>query len=594
MQCLWTRTQILPHLHQVLQLCARNIDPIKGKASHAKIIQMGLQQDTLTSNMLINMYSKCNLIVSARQVFDQMCERTLVSWNTMISAYTQNGNEQEALTLFVHMRKQENSYSEFTVSAIVCACAVKRDVLKCKQLHAFAIKVSVDSNMFVGNALLDVYAKCDLVKDSCQIFECMLERNDVSWSSMIAGYVLNEHYEEALRLFHKAQLMGLEHSQFTLSSIVCAVAGLGALIKGKLVHAILCKTGFGTNYFAATSLIDMYAKCGSIRDAYSVFSGMMGLKNVALWNAMISGFAKHAHSMEVMILLEKMQQAGIQPNEITYVSVLSVCGHMGLVEDGEKYFKLMVTEHNVVPNELHYSCMVDILGRAGLINEAYDLIKKMPVETTASMWGSILASCRNHANIKFPEIAAKHLFEMEPDNAGNHILLSNIYAANKNWEEVAKVRKLLKDSVVKKEKGKSWIEIKDKVHSFMVGEGQHPRTAEIYSKLDDLIQEMKDKHGYEAEIEHDLHDVEKSRKQELLRHHSEKLAFTFGLICLPLGAPITVMKNLRICGDWSSGDCRTMLDQLTNALHTLVYLVQNSLKQPEAEKLAMQMHPKDA
>ncbi|KAG6677611.1 hypothetical protein I3843_14G035500 [Carya illinoinensis] len=537
-------------LHKLLQLFARTRAPIEGKACHAKIIHVGLQADTLTSNMLINMYSKCGLVDCARAVFDEMAERSLVSWNTMIGSLAQNGEEQEALCLFVEMQRKGTPSSEFTLSSVLCACAAKCAVFECKQLHAFAIKAAMDSNVFVGTALLDVYAKCSMIKDASFVFECMPERSDVTWSSMMAGYVQNDLHEEALVLFHRTQMSGLEYNQFTISSTICACAGLAALIEGKQVHGVLCKAGFESNIYVVSSLIDMYAKCGCIREAYIVFQGV-DERSIVLWNAMIAGFARHAHSMEAMILFEKMQQMDISPNEVTYIAVLNACSHMGLVEKGHKYFHLMMREHKVSPNVFHYSCMVDIFGRAGLLREAYNMIEKMPFDVTASMWGSLLSSCRIHRNLDLAEVAAKHLFEMEPNNAGNHVLLSNIYAVNKKWEEVALARKLLKESYVKKERGKSWIEIKDKVHSFMVGERNHPQIAEIYSKLDDLIAKL-EKMDYKAETEHDLHFVEESRKQQLLRHHSEKLALIFGLMCLPQNVPIRIMKNLRICGDCHS------------------------------------------
>ncbi|TQD92240.1 hypothetical protein C1H46_022210 [Malus baccata] len=271
-------------------------------------------------------------------------------------------------------------------------------------------------NVYVGTALLDVYAKSGLIKDASSVFESLPERSDVTWSSMVAGYVQNELYEEALVLFHRAKSIGLEQNHFTVSFAICACAGLAALIEGKQLPALLSKTGFGLNVFVVSSLVDMYAKCGSIREAYSVFQGM-NERNIVLWNAMISGFARHACSLEVMVLFEKMQQ----------------------------------------------------IGRSGLILEAYDLIQKIPFGATVSMWGSLLASCRIHGNIDLAEVATKHLSEIEPNNAGNHILLSNVYAANNKWGEVARRREILKESELKKDIGKSWIEIKDKVHSFMVG-----------------------------------------------------------------------------------------------------------------------------
>ncbi|XP_058737576.1 pentatricopeptide repeat-containing protein At5g04780, mitochondrial-like [Vicia villosa] len=535
------------NLQYLLQLCAKTNSSMAGRTCHAQIIRVGFQTDILTSNMLINMYSKCSLVNDARKVFDEMPLKSVVSWNTMIGALTKISEEQEALMLFIQMLREGTLFNEFTISSVLCECAFKCAILECMQLHAFSIKVSVDSNCFVGTALLHVYAKCCLIKDASRMFKSMPETNAVTWSSMLAGYVQNGLHEEALLLFRDYQLMGFEQDVFMISSAVSACGGLANLIEGKQVHAVSCKSGFGSNVYVSSSFIDMYAKCGCIREAYFVFQGVE-VRSVVLWNAMISGFARHACALEAMILFEKMQQSGFVPDDVTYVSVLNACSHMGLHEQGHKYFDLMVRQHNLQPSVLHYSCMVDILGRAGLVHKAYELIERMPFKATSSIWGSLLASCRNHGNIEFAEIAAKHLFEVEPDNAGNHILLANIYAANEKWEEVAKVRKLLRESELKKERGTSWIEIKNKIHSFTVGERNHPQIKEIYAKLDDLMEEL-EKLNYKVDTNNDLHDVEESKKQMLLRHHSEKLAITFGLMCLPSDIPIRIMKNLRICGD---------------------------------------------
>ncbi|XP_061363964.1 pentatricopeptide repeat-containing protein At5g04780, mitochondrial [Gastrolobium bilobum] len=537
----------ISNLHYLLQLYAKTRSSMGGKACHAQTIRVGFEMDISTSNMLINMYSKCALVDYARRKFNEMPVKSLVSWSTMIGALTQNAEEQEALTLFIQMQREGTPFNEFTISSVLCACAFNCAILECMQLHAFSIKASIDSNCFVGTALLDIYAKCSSIKDAIRIFESMPEKSAVTWSSMVAGFVQNGFHEEALLLFHNAQLVGIEQDPFMISSAVSACAGQATLIEGKQVHSMSCKSGFGSNIYVASSLIDMYAKCGCISEAYLVFQGVE-VRSIVLWNGMISGFARHARALEAMILFEKMQQRGFFPNDVTYVSVLNACSHMGLHEEGQKYFDLMVRQHNLSPGVLHYACMIDILGRAGLVHKAYDLIEGMPFDATISMWGSLLASCRIHDNIEFAEIAAKHLFELEPNNAGNHVLLANIYAANKKWEEVARARKLLRESELRKERGTSWIEIKNKIHSFTVGERNHPQIKRIYAKLDNLVEELK-KLNYKVDINHDLHDVEESRKQMLLRHHSEKLAITFGLMCLPSDIPIRIMKNLRICGD---------------------------------------------
>ncbi|KAH6761926.1 Pentatricopeptide repeat superfamily protein [Perilla frutescens var. hirtella] len=542
-----TRTTFLQIQQTLVQKCAKQRAIVLGKSCHAQITQFGLQSDTSTSNMLINMYSKCGVVDYARKVFDEMRVRSVVSWNTMIGAFTQNGNGVAALKLFIMMLREGSEFSEFALSSVLCACASNVLAFESKQLHAFVVKSSMESNAFVATALLDVYAKCRSVEDALRVFEAMPEKSDVSWSSMMAGFVQNDLYEEALSLFLTAQRNDVEMNVYTISSVLSACAALAALIEGKQMHTVVYKTGFGANEYIASSLVDVYAKCGSIAQSHAVFSEAEKT-NVILWNTMISGFARHARPLEAMMLFEKMQQAFLWPNEVTYVSILSACAHVGLAEKGRKYFDMMKKEHNLSPNVVHYSCMVDILGKTGQINEAKELIEKMPYEGTASIWGSLLASCRVYRNVEVAEVAARKLFEIEPNNAGNHVLLSNIYAANGRWADVASARKLLKSSEAKKERGKSWIEIKDTVHSFMVGERNHPRIAEIYSRLDKLLEEM-EKSGFKGHIEHDLHDVEDDHKRELLKHHSEKLAFTLGLMCLPSSVPIRIMKNLRICGD---------------------------------------------
>ncbi|XP_074297167.1 pentatricopeptide repeat-containing protein At5g04780, mitochondrial [Silene latifolia] len=543
---------VIMYLQNVLQYCARNSLMAEGKACHAQIIRAAVTIDTVTNNMLINMYCKCGLIKPARQVFDQMPERSLISWNTIIGAYAKNGREDEALSLFVKMQRAvvQDPVSGFTVSSVLCACAAKCAILECRQLHAFAVKKALHSNVYVGTALVDVYSKCNLMREASCLFESLEEKSDVTWSSMIAGYVRNELYWEALRLYCRGQASGLGQNQFTVSCLLSACAGLAALVQGNQVHCVVQKAGVGASIYVSSALIDMYAKCGSIKESYRVFSDLEN-KNLVSWNAMISGFSRHGRCLQVRILFEKMQQKGVFPNEVSYLSVLSACGHMGLVEEGRKYFRLMVEQHRLSQNVFHYSCLVDILSRAGLIYDAYNVIRTMPFEATASMWGSLLGACKNAGNLELGEIAAKHLFEIEPTNAGNHVLLSSIYAANKKWKEVAESRQVLRESEAVKERGKSWIEIKHQVHAFMAGEREHPKTREIYSKLDEVMEEMA-KLGYKVETGHDVHDVDESTKAELLRHHSEKLALAFGLMTLRSGVPIRIIKNLRICGDCHS------------------------------------------
>ncbi|KAK1628568.1 hypothetical protein QYE76_002883 [Lolium multiflorum] len=537
-------------LHERMQLCAKRRSLLVGKSCHGLAVQLGLVADTLTCNILINLYTKCGRNDCARYVFDAMLVRSIVSWNTMIAGYTRSGEDVQALKLFSRMHQEGTPLSEFTLSSTICACAAKYAINECRQLHTVALKLALDSNSFVGTAILDVYAKCNMIKDACWVFEMMPYKTGVTWSSLFAGYVQNGLHEEALCLFRSAQSEGVELTEFTLSAVISACASLASKIEGTQLHSVSVKCGFHGNLFVAASLVDLYARCGQIEKAYAVFA-YMEHKNVVIWNAMIAGFSRHAHSWEAMILFEKMHQLELFPNEVTYLSVLSVCSHAGLVEEGRHYFNLLMSDQTVEPNVLHYSCMVDVLGRSGKTDEAWELLHKMPFEPTASMWGSLLGSCRNYTNSRLARIAAEQLFQLEPDNGGNHVLLSNVYAASGNWENVAMSRKYLKDSGAKKEPGRSWIEAKGKIHVFVVGERKHPEITDIHNKLEEIYDDMR-KIARRTKIECDLHDVHDDQKEELLKYHSEKLALAFGLICLPPNMPIIIHKNLRICGDCHS------------------------------------------
>jgi pentatricopeptide repeat protein len=291
----------------------------------------------------------------------------------------------------------------------------------------------------------------------------------------------------------------------------------------------------------------MYSKCGSIEDAFQTFD-VMSERNVISWNAMIAGCAQHGCGKEALKLFAQMPQAGIEPDHISFVSALSACSHSGLVDEGLQLFDSMCRDYCIAPREVHYACMIDLLGRAGRLDEARDFMKTIPFAPDAYVWGALLGACRLYGNIDLGKHAAECLFQLEPHNAAKYVLLSNIYAAAGRWDDVAKVRKIMKDRGVQKQPGCSWIEVKNKVHTFMVEDKSHPQTEEIYSTLEELARQM-EAAGYVPDTNFVLHDVEMEQKEHSLYHHSEKLAIAFGLISTLPGLPVRIIKNLRVCGD---------------------------------------------
>ncbi|KAE8708876.1 MAC/Perforin domain-containing protein [Hibiscus syriacus] len=264
---------------------------------------------------------------------------------------------------------------------------------------------------------------------------------------------------------------------------------------------------------------DLFSVWSSIDDSEREFSNIPE-KGIVSWSAMIGGLAQYGHGKEALQAFDRMLKSGVYPNQITLVSVLCACNHAGLVTEAKKYFRSMEL-FGFKPMQEHYACMIDILGRAGRFKEAMELVNSIPFQADGSVWGALLCAARIHKNVEIGLCAAAKLFTLEPEKSGTHVLLANIYASVGMWDNVAKMRKLMKDCNVKKEPEISSIEVKDKIHTFIAGDRSH----------------------------FDIHDVDRGEKEKLLYHHSEKLAVAFGLITTPAGAPIRVKKNLRVCVD---------------------------------------------
>eukprot|EP01018_Ginkgo_biloba_P037421 Gb_09407 [translate_table: standard] len=534
----------------VLLACAHVEALQNGEQIHNYIIKNGYELNVFVGTSLIELYAKFGKIEDACLVFDKMSERSVVPWNAMIATYAHNGYPSDALKLFHQMQMAGMKLDSITVVSILSACAQLGALQQGKCIHDYTIRNYFELDVFVATALVDMYAKCGTTNVARHLFDKMSKRNVVSWSAMIGGYAHNGHANEALALFNQMQLETVKPNSVTMVSVLLACALLGALQQGKGLHGYIIKSGFDLDVFVGNTLVDMYAKCGSIELARQSFNKML-TRNLASWNAIIAGYRMHGHAEDVLALFAQMQQTGMKPNHITFLCVLSACSHAGLVDEGWHHFDCMTQDYGIVPMVKHYACMVDLLGRAGRLDGAHDFIKKMPIEPDASVWGALLGACRIHCNIDLGERVAECLFNLEPGNAGFYVLLSNIYAAAERWDDVAKVRTMMKDRGVKKTPGWSLIEVNNKVHTFLVGDRSHPQSEKIYATLETLAGKMKEA-GHVPDMNFVLHDVEEEVKEQILCSHSEKLAIAFGLISTSPGTSLRIMKNLRVCGDCHS------------------------------------------
>ncbi|CAL5347445.1 unnamed protein product [Camellia sinensis] len=484
---------------------------------------------------------------SIRKVFEMMPNRDLVSWNTVIAGNAQNGMYGEALEMVREMGNANLQPDSFTLSSVLPIFAEYVDVVKGKEIHGYAIRHGFDTDVYIGSSLIDMYANCTRVEDSCRLFNLLPHRDSVSWNSIIAGCVQNGLFDEGLKLFRQMLLAKVKPSTVSFSSIMPACAHLTTLHLGKQLHGYIIRGSFDDNMFIASSLLDLYAKCGNIKIARWIFNSMEQHDMVSC-TAMIMGCALHGHAHEAITLFKKMETEGVKPNSVAYVAVLTACSHAKLVNEAWQYFNSMIHDYGIAPCLEHYAAVADLLGRAGRLEEAYEFISSMHVRPPGSVWSTLLAACRVHKNIELAEKVAEKIFTADPDNMGAYVVLSNTYSAAGRWKDAAKLRTTMRDKGMRKKPACSWIEVKNKVHAFVAGDESHPYFDRINEVLKVLL-ELMEREGYVPDTNEVFHDVEEEQKRDLLCSHSERLAIAFGIITTPAGMTIRVTKNLRVCVD---------------------------------------------
>uniref|UniRef100_A0A5K1A2N9 DYW domain-containing protein n=1 Tax=Nymphaea colorata TaxID=210225 RepID=A0A5K1A2N9_9MAGN len=568
---------------RLVALLDRCASPLHLKLVHAHLLRHGLDQSNYVITKLLRTFTKlCTDMAYPRLLFRQVRWPNAFLWTALIRGYALNGPIAEALHLYGSMRRNGASPTSFTFSALLKACSAIGSVYAARGVQAHTMMLAFDSDLFVQNTLIDGYVRFGCLSDARKVFDEMPERdviswtalivayarcsdmeaaqrlfNDsphkdmVAWTAMICSYAQNAKPKEALQLFDRMCAAGVPTDEVTLVGVISACAQLGAASYAKWVHNVAEERGLDGNLVVGSALIDMYAKCGNIQEAYRVFE-KMSERNVYSYSAMIVGLAMHGQSKSALEVFSCMKETDVKPNSVTFIGVLTACSHTGMVDEGRHCFTSMQDEYGILPSADHYACMVDLLGRAGRLEEAYEMIKSMPVEPHAGVWGALLGACRIHSNVDLAEIAARQLFKLEPDGIGNHILLSNIYAAVGRWEDVSSVRKMIREKGLKKSAGYSWFEAKDgRIHEFFAGDSSHPLSREIYVLLDELYEKLKIL-GHVPVLNSVVYDVSDDEKESILRRHSERLALAFGLLSTNPGTTIRIVKNLRICEDCHS------------------------------------------
>ncbi|XP_068646759.1 pentatricopeptide repeat-containing protein At5g08305 [Aristolochia californica] len=494
------------------------------KRIHAQIITSGLSKDApLVSKILFfSAISDSGDINYSSKLFFQMPSPSILNWNIIIRGYSKSKNPNRAISLYAQLLHSGVSPDHLTYPFLVKSCARLSAHRLGASVHCHISRSGIESDKFVQNSLVhmysacgdvvsarklfdeillpgvvswnsivDGYAKCGDMASARELFDLMPERDVVSWSALIDGYVKDGNYREALAIFEMMQIEGPKANDVTMVSVLCACSHLGALEQGRKMHQYVVLNGLQLRLALKTSLIDMYSKCGSIKEAARVFRGAsLDQTDVLTWNAMISGFAAHGLCRDSLDLFGEMQCRGIVPDEITYLGLLSACAHGGLVQDAWHFFKSL-DEHGMAPRTEHYACMVDVLSRAGRLHEALEFMDTMPVEPTASMLGALLTGCNNHGEVELGERIGQRLIRLEPDHDGRYIGLSNVYAVANRWDEARRMRENMEKRRVKKAAGCSIVEVDGVLHRFIAHDKKHLLSVQVYAVLKDISMQMK-------------------------------------------------------------------------------------------------------
>eukprot|EP00250_Pteridium_aquilinum_P003650 c13960_g1_i1 orf=674-3286(-) len=531
--------------NNILQACTEPDALPDGEGVHACMVLHGLEPDEVTGTALIDMYSRCGALGSAGVTFHKMVVKNIFTWTTMITTYLQHGHSNEALLLYKQLQQVNMEPNEYIFSSALSACADLAALSEGESIYKCIVQRGVESEV-VLTALLHMYGKCGSLDSARFVFDNMYQHSVVSWTAMVSSYAQQGCAKEALQLFRQMQEQGLEPNQVTCISVLSACASLAALTEGTTIHSCILECGFQLDVMTGTALINFYGKCAALEEAEAVFLKMRE-RSVVSWNALIAANGEHGHGKEAFRLLIQMLHRGVKPDDVTFINMISACSHAGLVDVGRDCYDSII-DYGLTPTMEHYGCMIDLFGRSGQLVEAEAFLKKMPFEANALIWRTLLSACRMHGDVQRGIRAAEHVLALDPQNSAPYVLLSNIYAAEGRWDDVAKVRQAMVKRGIRKDRGCSSIEVNNKVFQFFAGVTPHGTRDVTYSKLESLIAKMKEA-GYVPDTKLVLHDVEEEQKEHMLSHHSEKLAIAFGLISTPPGSTLRITKNLRVCTD---------------------------------------------
>ncbi|XP_048503778.1 putative pentatricopeptide repeat-containing protein At3g25060, mitochondrial isoform X4 [Beta vulgaris subsp. vulgaris] len=471
-----------------IKACTSSADMEMGERIWLQAVDYGYKDDAFVGCAILSLLTKGGKMVEAKAVFEGMKRKDLICWTTMVTGFAKNGQGMEAVGIFREMQSRGMEGDGIVMLGLIQACADIGDMKMGLSVHGHMIRKNHRMDVVIHTSLVDMYAKNGHLGLAYSIFCNMPQRNVVSWSALVSGYAQNGFAREALELLIEMQRVGCRPDLTSLVSSLLACSHVGYLKLGKSIHAYILRM-YEFENVSATAVIDMYSKCGVLSSARILFD-MIRCKDAILWNAMIASYGIHGHGKAALSVFHEMMETRSDPDDATFSSLLSALGHSGLVEQGK-------------------------------VEEALDLISSMEKhEPGISIWAALLSGCHNHKK----------------------------FSIAKKWKEVAEVRKSMRKAGMKKVPGYSMVEVKGKLHAFLMEDKshyQHKQMVEILEKLDHEMRAM----GYVPKTEFVMHEVEEVVKVRMLSNHSERLAIAFGLLNTEVGTKLVITKNLRVCGD---------------------------------------------
>ncbi|KAJ1261604.1 hypothetical protein BS78_09G043000 [Paspalum vaginatum] len=456
-------------LTTVLSACARakGAAPISIPTVHGLAVLCGLDSEVSVGNALVTSYFECGSPGSAERVFGTMAERNVITWTAMVSGMARLGRYRESLSLFRQMRHAVDANSATYASSLL-ACAGSLAARTGQQIHGLVVKAGYETDLHVESGLMDVYSKCGLMEDALRVFRSCWHPDEVFLTVILVGFAQNGLEEKAFELFAEMVSVGINIDANTVSAVLGAFGASAPFALGKQIHALVIKKCFGGNTYVCNGLINMYSKCGELQESIQVFDGMPS-KNTISWNSIISAFARHGHGSEVFWLFESMKADGAKPTDVTFLSLLHGCSHVGSAKQGLEILNSMSAQYRIHPRVEHYACVVDMLGRAGLLDDARAFIEDGPFKDSSLLWQALMGACSFHKNSEVGKYAAEKLLLLDPACTAAYVLLSNFYSSEGRWADRARILKRMREMGLRKDTGKSWIELEKEVRSFELG-----------------------------------------------------------------------------------------------------------------------------